>query len=751
MNEHYLRYDRPADHYMEALPLGNGSMGAMCYSGIGEDVYSLNHDTLWTGHPRVIHSPGAYDGWVKAREQALAGEFRECHLTLEQECCGAWSQAYMPFGDLVLSFASGEAEAYSRTLDLQRAVVESSYALGADRMRKTAFVSFPHKVLALKLHTEHASPFSFGVSVRCPLRSKTFVEEGLLITDGECPWDAATDDPDYDCDKLGYSDDPAQRGICFRGAAKVLTDGVVAAAGDVLRVEDATWAVVLYSIATNFRRFDLKPDPEDHAHRAEVRASLLAAEEKGWDALLEAHIRDHRALYDRVSLELPASARAHMDTRQRILAYMEDCADDGLLELLYNFGRYLLIASSRPGSQATNLQGIWNDSTNPPWNSNYTININTEMNYWPVLPCAMPELMDPLVDLVEKLSVTGRDTAREFYHARGFVAHHNTDLWGHAVPTLGNPCWSAWPMSPGWLCQSLYELYEHTLDRTYLRDRAWPILREAARFYLDVLTEQDGELFLCPATSPENLFVTPGGEAAAGRSSAMTQTILRELFGNCLKTMDILSISDPIREELERALPKLKGFAIGSQGQLLEWNEELPEWDPHHRHVSHLYGLYPGREIGPDKKELFDACRRSLEIRTDESTGWSMAWKVNLWARLLDGDHSMALLDTWVSLVDPAHSYGRKGGIYANLFDAHPPFQIDGNFGAVSGICEMLVQEDDDSIRLLPALPGRWQAGSVRGLAVRGGVTVDITWKDGKILSHTIHGDPGDRKIVLCR
>ena len=751
MNEHILRYDSPAVYYMEALPLGNGTMGAMCYSGVEEDVLSLNHDTLWTGHPREMKQERAYDGWILAQQQALEGAFRACHQTLERECVGSWSQAYMPFGDLVLSFGPGSGENYFRRLDLSRGVLESGFSVKADKLLKTAFVSFPDQVLANRIMTQKGTPFSFGVSVRCPLRSHTFARDGLLITDGECPWDAATCDPDYSADKLGYSDDPNEKGISFRGVAGILTDGVIREKEGSLEIGEAREAVILYTITTNFRRFDLLPDPDLEKHQRKALELVEKAAKTGYGQLLQRHMKDHQVLYNRVCLDLKGQDKSHVDTRQRILSYMEDHLDRGLQELLFNFGRYLLIASSRPGSQATNLQGIWNDSTNPPWNSNYTININTEMNYWPVLPCAMPELMEPLVSLLEKLSVTGRSVAREFYHARGFVSHHNTDLWGMAAPTLGNPCWASWPGSSGWLCQSLYQLYEYTLDREYLEKRAWPILREAARFYLDVMIERRGELFLCPATSPENLFKTPEGEAAAGRSGAMFQAIIREVFENCLKTMNILGISDEIRGELEEALPKLKGFRIGSRGELLEWNEELPEWDQHHRHVSHLYGLHPGNQITPQTPELFEACRRSLELRGDESTGWSMAWKVNLWARLLDGDHALRLLERWVTLIDPVGEHGRSGGLYANLFDAHPPFQIDGNFGAVSGVCEMLLQTDENTIRLLPALPQSWPDGSVKGLAARGGVTVDITWADGRVVDYQIHGDLAGRKVILCR
>lgn len=751
MNEHILRYDSPARYYMEALPLGNGAMGAMCYSGVEEDILSLNHDTLWTGHPREMKQERAYPGWLKARQQALEGQLQACHDTLEKECGGTWSQAYMPFGDLVLSFASGNGKNYFRRLDLSRGILESGVSLDGDALVKKAFVSFPDQVLAYRVASEKGKSFSFGVSVRSPLRSNIFTENGHLIIDGECPWDAATRNPDYSADKMGYSDNPKEKGISFRGVAAIITDGNLREEKTSLQIENANEAVILYTITTNFLRFDRLPDENLEQHRQKALELIAGAVKLGYDALLQRHLEDYQDLYNRVSLDLKGPDKSHMDTEQRIIRYMEDRSDVGLQELLFNFGRYLLIASSRPGSQATNLQGIWNDSTCPPWNSNYTVNINTEMNYWPVLPCAMPELMEPLVSLLEKISVTGRSVAREFYHARGFVSHHNTDLWGFAMPTLGNPCWASWQGSSGWLCQSLYQLYEYTLDRKYLKETAWPILREAARFYLDVMVEQDGELFLCPATSPENLFLTTEGRAAAGRSGAMLQAIIREVFENCVKTIRILNISDEIQEELEAALPKLKGFRIGRRGELLEWNEELPEWDQHHRHVSHLYGLHPGNQITPQTPELFEACRRSLELRGDESTGWSMAWKVNLWARLLDGDHALKLLERWVTRIDPGVESGMSGGLYPNLFDAHPPFQIDGNFGAVSGICEMLLQADEKTIRLLPALPGSWAEGSVKGLAAKGGVTVDISWAKGKILDYRIHGDPAGRSIILCR
>ena len=429
MNEHILRYDSPAGHYMEALPLGNGAVGAMCYSGVEEDILSLNHDTLWTGHPREMKQERAYPGWLKAQQQALEGQFRACHDTLERECVCAWSQAYMPFGDLVLTFVPPDNKNYYRRLDLSRGILESGFSLGEDVLVKTAFISFPDQVLAYRIETEKGTAFSFGVSVRCPLRSHTFIRDGMLLTDGDCPWDAATRDPDYSADKRGYSDNPNEKGVSFRGAAKILTDGNVREAEGKLEIENATEAVILYTITTNYLRFDCLPAPNLELHQNKALELLENAAKKGYETLLQRHLEDHQVLYNRVSLNLKGPDQSHMDTEKRIIRYMEDRSDVGIQELLFNFGRYLLIASSRPGTQATNLQGIWNNSTNPPWNSNYTVNINTEMNYWPVLPCAMPELMEPLISLLEKLSVTGRSVAREFYNARGFVSHHNTDLW----------------------------------------------------------------------------------------------------------------------------------------------------------------------------------------------------------------------------------------------------------------------------------------------------------------------------------
>jgi len=751
---HFLYEKKPADFWQEAFPIGSGDLGAMVFGGIKRDKLSLNHDELWSGYPGLEYgSPEGpdYHGdhsiyFRKARKLSLENKLCEAEKLLEEHMQGNDCQAYMPFGDLLLDFSLPEkAENYSRTLDLEDATVENKFDTSENRIRKEIFASFPGHVIVY--HVKAEKPITVRLSMESPLNHECFSEGNRLTLKGEAPSYFARRDPKV---QFRYWEEPEHRGMTFEGAADVLTDGKISTEQKCLFVMNATELTILFSADTSFVSPTVQPFVNGKDPHERVEKRLREAREKGFDKLLEEHLADYRTYYNRVKLDIGSSGKDNIPTSERLKRFMEDKDDPGLYTLIFHFGRYLIISSSRPGTQPTNLQGIWNDQPSPPWNCNYTTNINTEMNYWPVLPCNLPEFTEPLHRMLEEAIENGEKTARNFYGARGVAIHHNMDLWRHTVPVTGMAQWSFWPMAAGWISRHFFEYYEYTGDLNFLKERTYPILKKAALFYLDVLSDDGkGKLALIPSTSPENSFKVGEQNCSVSQTTAMTMSIIREVFENLLKTEKLIG-NHEMTDGVIQALSKLWMPEIGSRGQMLEWYREEEEVEPHHRHTSHLYGLYPAALFTEETPDYFAACKRTLEERGDDGTGWSLGWKINFWARLNDGDHALKLLDNQLRYKNPdglTYGYSNGGGTYPNLFDAHPPFQIDGNFGCVSGICEMLVRSIGNKITLLPALPKKWSSGEVRGIAVKGGGTVDVIWKEGKLLTYVLHGGNGKEEI----
>lgn len=754
-----LFYNKPAKYWTDALPLGNGSLGAMFFNGVGfkgVERIALNHDTLWTGFPRRIKKDGAFESYQRAKKLVSEEKFNEAQKDLEKNFSTSWSQAYLPLGDLYIDFGKSikVIKDYKRELDLSNALLSCSYKKGSSEIQKEAFVSYPAQTLVYKISS--TSPFSFSVEFKCKLRSKTYIENGIIITDGICPGDSDSLSPNYPCNSLKYFDSEQEQGISFRNAVKVVTDGKCVQDGEKLNISANKEAVIFLSCESNFTDGFTAPCNSTKDYKNICLNNIDGAVKKGYSALKEEHIADYKKYYDRVSLSLnKKNCNSDIPTDKRLKAFQNDTSDFELYELLYNYARYLMISSSRENTLATNLQGIWNENLKAPWNSNYTININTEMNYWCALACSLKELTAPLTELVKMLSVKGEDTAKDYYHANGFVAHHNTDIWGFTAPTTGNVQWSYFQGASGWLAHHLFEYYEYTLDKEFLKNTALPILKKASEFYVDILSEdENGNLIVTPSASPENSFKSGSHSVSVAKTSTIMNTIVLNTFNEYIKSCDILEIYDEFYEKISKLSKKINTFKIGSKGQLLEWEEEYEECDIHHRHVSHLIGLHPFNIINDkDTPEIFNACKKTLEIRGDDGTGWSLAWKINFHARLKNGEKALKLLDRQLRPV-ASHkksnfNYGGGGGTYSNMFDAHPPFQIDGNFGAASGINEMLVQSDGESIYLLPDLPKKWESGCVKGLSVKGNATIDFSWENGKITQYKLHSDNKNLKVIV--
>lgn len=717
--ENILLFDKPATVFEEAIPMGNGRMGAMVYGGVDVEKISLNEDTLWSGVPEKNPVPeNAEESFKKGRNLVLSGLYKEAEEVTEIGMNGKNTQVYMPLGNLLIKTEHKEYKNYKRALDMSSSVAKVTYEADGTKFEREYIASFEKRCVAVKISANKKGQVNFSAAFETEHKGNFAVsEDGTVTFMGYCPKDGHS--------KLGYTyGEYGENGLKFSCIIKVETDGkMICDSESEITVKDADYAVIYICAETNYGGQD------EHEVCKKYIDNLT-----DYSVVFKRAIYDYKKLYDRVEFSLTEETN-DKSLPERLADY--DGSDLGLIELLFNFGRYLTIVSSRKGTQATNLQGIWNEKWLPIWSSNYTLNINTQMNYWPTLSANLLECYYPFLDLVEKLRITGRETAKDFYGARGFVCHHNTDIWGHANPVgegnRGTSNYTCWNMASGWLACQIYDYYEYTEDEKALQDFILPTMEESALFYLDIMVmDENGYYIVAPTTSPENFFVKDGEFRAVSKTATMSVSIVRELFTRIIKSHKILGTQSEISKKAEEILPKLYPFGIGNDGTLLEWDEEHEEKDCEHRHVSHLYSLFPGNAISKEETpKLFDACRKSLIKRGDLGTGWSIGWKENLWAILGDGEKAFELLKRQLKLVDPHAEFSFKsGGTYPNLFDAHPPFQIDGNFGALSAICNMMLQTKNEKICILPALPKLWQKGYVKGLKAKGNIEADILWEN---------------------
>jgi alpha-L-fucosidase 2 len=720
-----LWYDKPASIWNEALPIGNGRLGAMVFGDPAVERLQLNEETIWAGSPNSNAHNKSIEALPKVRQLIFDGKFDEAQDLATRDIMSQTNDGmpYQTFGSVYISFPEHQKYTnYYRDLNISDATAKVKYTVNGVEFTREIITAFSDQVIAVKLSASKPGQITCNVFMNSPIDKTVPSTEGnQIILSG-----------------VGTNFEGVKGKVKFQGRLEAKNKGgEVSASNGILSINKADEVTLYISIATNFKNYqDITED-----EIAKSKSFLEKALPKSFDDIKKAHVAYYQKFFNRVSLDLGTNENAKKTTDVRIRDFKKQF-DPELASLYFQFGRYLLISSSQPGGQPANLQGIWNDMVTPPWDSKYTTNINAEMNYWPAEVTNLSEMHEPFIQMAKELSVTGAETAKMMYNASGWVLHHNTDIWRVTAP-VDSAASGMWPTGGAWVCQDLWERYLYTGDKKYLAE-IYPIMKGAASFFLDfmIIDPNTKYLVVVPSSSPENTHAGGTGKSTIASGVTMDNQLVFDLFTHVIEASKLVSPDADFTERVQEALNKMAPMKVGKHSQLQEWQDDWDDPKDNHRHVSHLYGLFPSNQISPVKTpELFEGAKQSLIYRTDESTGWSMGWKVNLWARLLDGNHAYKLIQDQLHLVTADQRKG--GGTYPNMLDAHQPFQIDGNFGCTAGIAEMLMQSQEDAIHLLPALPTVWKNGSIKGLVTRGGFVIDMTWKNNKVSTLKVYSKLG--------